>query len=317
MDNTYSIRRPEVLCLSLGDADALLSLGDGDAALLYIYILRCGGTLDSAQAARELGRSDRDVGLAIRRLTEAGLLSGAPARSRPKPADELPEYPAADIVRRSMESPEFQSLVGEVERALDRILTSPDLKKLFGIYDQLSLPPEVILLLVQYCKDEYALRYGRERNVGFAFIEKEAYDWFHREIMTYEQAEQWIARLERRRTDIDTLRRQLGLMDRPLAPTERKYLTEWLNLGFSAPAILIAADRTVTNTGGLKWKYMDSILQSWHRSGLHTPEEIEKGDKRPGPGPARSGDGAGQAPQRDESKTLAQIDRLLDKMKNS
>ena len=44
-------------------------------------------------------------------------------------------------------------------------------------------------------------------------------------------------------------------------------------------AIAIAFDRTVTQTNGLKWPYMNRIVQNWHEKGLHTPEEIESGDK--------------------------------------
>ncbi len=316
MKEKLMIRRPEVLNIFGSDADALIAAGDGDAALLYLYILRRGGVLDSRRAAGELGRSDRDIDAAVRRLREAGLLTGAAeqaVRAVPVPGDELPEYQAGDVAGRSEGEPQFRALVEDVQLALGRLLSSADLKKLFGIYDELALPPEVILLLVQYCKDEYANRYGQEKNVGFAFIEKEAYEWFHREIMTYEQAEQWLAELERRRSDIGFLRRRLGLADRPLTPTERKYLNEWLGLGFSAEAILIAADRTITNTNGLKWKYMDSIVRDWHRKGLHTPEEIEKGDKKSASRANRSGGASAPAP-RDESKTMDQLRRLREKI---
>ena len=315
-DGTLKIRRAEVLCIPEPDADALLRAGDGDAALLYIYILRRGGVFDRQRAARDLDRSDRDIGLAAERLRRAGLLSGgnAPARA-PGPAQELPEYRAEDVVRPDMDSREFRDLVEAVQLTLGRILSSPDLKKLFGIYDELALPADVILLLVQHCKEVSAERYGREKNVGFAFIEKEAFDWFHREIMTYEQAEAWLAELSRRRSAIGQLQRQMGAADRPLSATERKYLNSWLELGFPQESIAMAMDRTVTNTGGLKWKYMDGIIQSWHRSGLHTPEEIEKGDKKPDRSAKRPEKTPPPQP-RSDAKTMDQLKKLREKMKS-
>ena len=54
--------------------------------------------------------------------------------------------------------------------------------------------------------------------------------------------------------------------------TNRKFLS--FALGFSAGARELAYDRTVLKTGRLQWKYMDSIVRSWHGKGLHTPEEI-------------------------------------------
>jgi hypothetical protein len=41
-----------------------------------------------------------------------------------------------------------------------------------------------------------------------------------------------------------------------------------------------AYDRTVTNTGRLKWAYMDTILRSWHEKKLHTPAEIDAAEPR-------------------------------------
>ena len=64
---------------------------------------------------------------------------------------------------------------------------------------------------------------------------------------------------------------------------------------------------------------MDSIIQSWHRMGLHTPEEIEKGDRKPARKSVDSRNKkSGDEPSGwDDSKALAQIDRLLEKMKDS
>ena len=51
-------------------------------------------------------------------------------------------------------------------------------------------------------------------------------------------------------------------------------------MGFDAEAVSIAYDRTVTNTGALKWSYMNKILQSWNEKSLHTAAEIEEKDRR-------------------------------------
>lgn len=316
MDDTkLTIRPAAAFAVSAEDVRALLASGDGEAALLYLHILQSGGRFERTLAAQELHRSDRDIAAAAARLRGMGLLAEASGRrTAPLPEGHLPEYAAEDVARRSREDPAFQTLVEETQMALGHTLSSADLKKLFGIYDELALPPEVILLLVQYCKDEYAFRFGREKNLGFAFIEKEAYEWYHREILTYEQAEQWLAELQQRRSAIGQLQRELGLSDRKLSPTERTYLEDWLARGFSAEAILIAADRTVTRTNGLKWKYMDAIIQSWAERGLYTPEQIEKGDKKPAVRAGKKGDGA-SAP-RDETKTMEQVRRLRDKIRN-
>ena len=63
-----------------------------------------------------------------------------------------------------------------------------------------------------------------------------------------------------------------------LSPTQEKDLNTWLEQGFGEEAIAIAADRTVTNTGSLKWGYLRKILQSWHEKNLHSPAEIREKD---------------------------------------
>lgn len=109
-------------------------------------------------------------------------------------------------------------------------------------------------------------------------IEKEAYVWANREIMTFEQAEEYIRARARMREAAEEVKRALGISGRDFTPTERKYVESWLSLGFGPEALELAYDRTVTNTGQLKWSYMNKIVLSWQEKGLHSPEEIEKGD---------------------------------------
>ena len=300
------ITPPEALTVSRRDIQTLLDAGDGDAALAYLRILQEGGVLDLDDAAR-------DMAGAVKRLEEMGLITaGEEKRPAPVRSRELPEYRARDILRRSMESKAFQELVEAVQKTLGRILSSADLKKLFGIYDELVLPPDVILELVQYCKEEYESRYGAGKSVGFRFIADEAEVWFQQEIMTYEQAEQWLHERARRKSLLGRLQQRLGIRDRALSATERKYIESWIDLGFEEDAIAEAADRTITNTGGLKWKYMDSILRSWHGKGLHTIGEIETGDA-PKSAP-RAAQPAAAASATDDAKMLAQLSKLREKM---
>ena len=51
----------------------------------------------------------------------------------------------------------------------------------------------------------------------------------------------------------------------------------------AAEAVALAADKTILKCHELKWPYCNGILKRWHEAGLHTPEEIQSGD-RPAPG---------------------------------
>ena len=282
-------------CISGGDLDALIAAHDGNMALLYLYSLRRG--YDPESAARELCMTSAAIYDAAEKLRRMGCLPPAssptpePEKSEKlPPADELPDYSAEDIVRRSREDGTFQAIVAETQRILGRAISGQDMKKLFGIYDYLALPPEVILELLNFCVDRNREKYGPGSLPSMRIIEKEAYAWADNEILTFEQAEEYIKDFRARRTAVASAAAAMGIRGRELTATEHKYVSSWLDMGFDNEALAIAYDRTVTNTGSLKWNYMNKIILSWNDKGLHSAGEIEEKDacrrRAPAPAPA-------------------------------
>ena len=315
---------PENL-ISQASADRLIAAHDGDVALLYICLQRTDGDLEGA--ARELCRTMGEIEAAHEKLLRMGLIGTAPAPSHVPtvptelpheerkqetkfpPAEELPEYRAEDIVRRSKEDDAFAAIVAEAQKVLGHVLSSSDLKRLFGIYDYLALPPEVVLELLNYCVSISRSPSGEGRRPSMRFIEKEAYAWVHMEIFTLEQAEEYIQKSQLRRGDIGKISEALGIRGRALTPSEQRFICSWLDMGFTLDAIELAYDRTVTNTGALKWGYMNKILQTWHEKKLHTPAEIEANDPRRKPTSA-----AKPAAKQNKPIDLDRLRAALDKM---
>lgn len=267
-------------------ADKLIAAHDGDVALLYIWLCRY-GAFDPDRAARDLCKTSREIESAYEKLQRLELFVRQEAPQQepvhqklPEPEDTLPEYTASDILQRSSSDEGFKAVLVEAQRVLGKKLSSPDMKTLFGIYDYLALPTEVIFLLLNHCVQSCAAKYGPGRLPSMRSIEKEAYSWVNREILTVEQAEEFIDRAARRRSAVGKIQEALNLRGRALTATESRYIDSWLNMGFDAEAVSIAYDRTVTNTGALKWSYMNKILQSWNEKGLHTAAEIEEKDRR-------------------------------------
>jgi DnaD/phage-associated family protein len=276
-------------------ADTLISAHDGDMALLYLYIARTGQD-DLAQAARALCRTMGEVTAAYEKLQLMGLLDSEPRPvssqpenlrpapkpepqpveiKHPEPEETLPEYRTEDIMRRTKEDSGFAAIVSEAQKVLGHVLSSNDLKRLFGIYDYLALPPEVILMLLNHC-----VSVSQGRRPSMRFIEREAYRWANREIMTLDQAEEYIRRSRERRDSMSRIKEVLEIHGRELTATEQKYISGWLEMGFGEDCIAIAYDRTVTNTGALKWGYMNKILLSWREKGIHTAAEVAEKDGR-------------------------------------
>ena len=269
--------------ISPAAADKLIAAHDGDLALLHIFMQRT-GSRDLERAAVELCRTMREIEAAYEKLMRMGLVEEGQScnlaeretsQAKLPPVDELPEYRTEDIIRRSNEDGAFSAVLLEAQNVLGHKLSTPDMKKLFGIYDYLALPPEVIMELLHYC-----MFISENRQPSMRFIEREAYTWANREIITLERAEEYISRSKQRREETGKVAEALGIRGRQLSPTEKKYISAWLDMGFDIDVILLAFDRTVTNTGGLKWSYMNKILSNWKEKNLNSVAEIEEKDSR-------------------------------------
>jgi len=304
-EKKYSLRTA-ALSVPLSEADLILAAGDGAAALLYLHMLRNGGCLDAETAAKDLRFSAADVDRAVAVLRGIGLIESQTQKGI-APPEEIPEYTAEEIVIRTKDDKEFTAILAETQRIFGRMLTGRELKTLFGIYDYLAIPAEVILLMINHCVEQYRKRNGSGRLPSMRSIEKEAYFWANREIITLERAEEHLHQYNKRQEGINILRRHFGIADREPSPSERQYMENWLELGFSTDSLSMAYDRTVTNTGKLAWKYMDTIVQSWHGKGLHSPEEIEKGDGRI---TGKSSGSSASVKQKESPVTRADIERM-------
>ena len=263
-------------------ADKLIAAHDGNVALLYIWMCRC-GSFNAERAARELCLTLSEVNSAYEKLCRLELFEEKTAVKEPLPlpAEELPQYTSEDIIRRSETDSGFRAVLNEAQRKLGRVLSTSDIKTLFGIYDFLALPPDVIFMLLTYCIDSFKAKYGSGRLPSMRSIEKEAYSWANKEILTLEQAEEYIKKAAERRSKLGEVKSALGITGRQLTATEAKYVNSWLDMGFDCGPLAVAYDRTVTNTGALKWGYMNKIVTSWHEKGLHSIEDVEQNDTRP------------------------------------
>ena len=288
--------RVEKVTLSEKELQKLFGIGNGDAALLYIY-LRSG---NSIHTAAELGLNPNQLSLAEAMLRQMGLweeekkVSFVPG--------ERPAYSENDVISAMDSDGDFRSLYGESQRLLGKHLNTEELKILLGFSRYLGLSNDVISVLVCYCK-EAARNRGSLRAPSLRTIEKEAYAWAEQGIETLEQAAAYIRSRNLRNSRMEKLKQQLQIRGRNLTAGEEKYAQSWLDMGFADEVVAMAYERTCLNTGGLSWAYMNKVLQRWHESGLHTAEEVRRGDKKPAVPKGASGQ-LGQA-------ELEAIERLM------
>ena len=251
----------------------LLCSQNPDAALLYLYI-KDGN--DPAQAAAKLGYTESRYACAAATLRQLGLW--APQKQTRLPGDP-PQYTEEDVLSAMNTDMDFRSLQGEIQRILGKNLTTEELKILIGFTRYLGMTPDVIVLLVCYCKDK-AKKLGKSRVPTLRNIEKEAYEWADKGIDTMEEAAAYTQQQNLRFSQVGRIMETLQIRGRNLTAPEKRYINQWLELGFEEKTIGLAYERSCINTGGLAWPYMHKILTSWHEQGLHTLQQVQSGDRK-------------------------------------
>lgn len=262
------------LSIEQSDMRKLLAAASGDAALLYLY-LRSGN--DPEQAAQGLNLTQSRISCAMATLRQLNLYQQEKKAIIP---GERPSYSETDVLRAMDTDRDFKALYGEIQRLMGKNLNTEELKIILGFVRYLGLPPDVICVLVSYCKDR-ARQKGSLRNPSLRTIEKEAYAWAEQGIDTMEEAAAFIQRRNLQASRLGQLMKLLQIRGRNLTPGEERYAAAWLEMGFGLDAFAIAYERTCLNTGNMNWGYMNRILTRWHEAGLHTAKQIELGDKKP------------------------------------
>lgn len=332
-----SVTGSETYTLTAPTIDKIIRTGDPDAALLYLYTLRTKGDSTNEKAAKDLNMGIGAVNTATALLSRMGLIEieTEPVVKEPeakesavKPAANMaaelpvrtepvqdPHYTQDEVIAEIASGTDFTVVVDETTRRLGKPLSADELLRLYGIYDNLRLPPEVILQLITHCINE-CRHSGSGRLPSVRYIEKAAYTWEREGLFTIEKAEEYLKALEQRRSERYKVKQILQVRDREFSETEKRYVDNWLTMGFETEVIAEAYDRTVVKTGKLSYPYMDTILKSWDSKGLHTIAQVqEKDNRKHGSGnnhtfPRQSGQKHG-TPNREQ---LDRMSRMIKKM---
>lgn len=183
-----------------------------------------------------------------------------PKRKSRRSSFSRPSYKSNEIDKAAEKNQTLASMFYQAESILGDLLSGSEIELLYSFYDWLGLPCEVIVMLL-----DYAAKHGK---TGKRYLETVAIDWADKGIDTFEKAEEYIKQLEALETAEYQIRSVLGIYDRALTQTEKKYIKNWSELGINPKLVSLAYDRTVNNTGKLSYSYMNKILVSWHDEGI-------------------------------------------------
>ena len=273
--------------------DKLLQSGQGDAALLYLALQRFGRGVTPEELEKALPISRLRIDAAEQVLQQLGLLPRPAAAAVPAPSEERPVYSADDISALLQDNEGFRLLLPQVEQQLGKKLRTPDLQILAGLYDDLGLPADVVYLLVCHCVERAKRRWGEGRRPTLRQIEKEGYYWAQLGIYDQTTAAAYLKKWAQREEKSAAYMRALHLPQRQMVDAERRYITQWMDMGFPPETVALAYERTVFYKKDMNWRYLNGILRRWHEAGWHTVHQVEQGEQGGRTSPAKPAAPAG------------------------
>lgn len=202
--------------------------------------------------------------------------AAAPAAPGPRhlASDTPPRYTTDQVTAASAGDDTLRSLLNEVQHLMGKVLSSADITTLFGFYDWLGLPAEVIVMLISYCTSR-----GIKTMRG---MEKVAIEWADHDVTSLERAEEYIESAQQKKELEYAVMKLMGISSRSLTAKEKGYIAAWgQDMGFSLDVIAKAYEITINNTGKISFPYTNSILKSWHEKGYRTVRDVEAKDKKP------------------------------------
>jgi DnaD/phage-associated family protein len=183
--------------------------------------------------------------------------------------ESRPSYSQKDISDMISKNKSISHIYKEYEKKSGRPISPSDMSIIYSMYDWLKLPPEVIIMLFEYCfeKGKKSIRY----------IEKVAIDWSEKELYDLNKVEEYLKELEDKSTIINKVKKSFGIYDRKMSSSEIKYVEKWTyDYGYDLDILNYAYDLTIMNTGNLSFPYINSILTSWNKKGIKTLKDAER-----------------------------------------
>ncbi len=283
-----------VFAVPSGVVDNYIKLADGNSLKLLLYLLRHGGRrfsenelIDALGFRREGELEDAAVFWVQRGIISAenGILSpeynGAQQQYLPEfreqaktvrkitPSDKTAGiYTSSDIAERINSDKAVAGLFIEAQKIFGRTLRQPESRVILSLVDHYGFPPEVALMLLNYC-----FKNGKS---SASHIQSTAASWAEEGIKTAGEADTKIGKLEKRHSIEERIRKAMGL-NTNFTPKQLQYIKTWTeDWQFGEDMIMLAYELTVDNTSSMSFPYANKILENWKNGGLTTRDAVEK-----------------------------------------
>lgn len=203
-------------------------------------------------------------------LLSDGKISAEKKSQKADIKDFATEKPTREeAVRRVATCEELQYLTSVAQERFARPITGSELATFVWLYDSYGLPVPVIIQAIQYAYDS-----GK---MNFSYIKKVCVDWAKDDITTLSKAEERLNALYLSKTAWKIVESAFGIEHRKPSAAEKKYAEKWVNEFCFTKAMLEAAyDICINKTSKINFKYINTILENWYKSGYKKPEDIQE-----------------------------------------
>lgn len=179
----------------------------------------------------------------------------------------LGEYSTAELAALMEARRVSAEFVDEAQRIMGKIFRMYDTGILVGIVDQLGFEEEAVLAILAYIvrRGKKTLRYAEQMAIAL----------YDEGITEREAVLERIHRMEQSAETVGKIKQLFGFGSRELTATEKRLFTTWTETyGYDLEVVRMAYDITVDTIQKPVPKYAGSILESWHKEGLRTAEEV-------------------------------------------
>lgn len=178
-----------------------------------------------------------------------------------------------EAVKRIADSEELKYLTAVAQEKLARPITAAELRTFVWLHDSYGLPVQVIIQAIQYAHDSGKL--------NFSYIEKVCVDWARNDINTLAKAEERLNALYLSKTAWKIVENAFGIEHRKPSAYEKKCAEKWVNeYGFTKNMLTAAYDICADKTAKISFKYINTILDSWYKSGYKKPSDIIEANEK-------------------------------------
>ena len=259
--------------------------------LIYIYLLRNQGSgIDTENMGEIFSMLESDIIKAFKYWDKEGLIkysqnqdgsmgisfdtakkkASAKAKAAISIQNEItskpPKYNPIELEMYKSDYAEIGDLFEFAEQTLGKMLSDTELSTLYGFYDWLMMPVDLIKYLLEYCAGN-----GHRR---MKYIETVAIDWVENNIKTIDAAE---GHLNLFNKDYRDILKALGQSGRNPAPKEIEFMNKWIKT-WQMPIELIveACGMTMLKAGKAQFSYTDKIIEGWFNAGAKTLDDVKK-----------------------------------------